>query len=57
MIQSLSLLLEGKEWKEFALSHYWQDLKVWCDRKRVPLVFFRCGVVNTSNAFFARRSE
>jgi hypothetical protein len=48
MIESLSLLLEYKEWKEFALSHYWQDLKVWRDRKRVPMVFFRCGVVNSS---------
>jgi hypothetical protein len=51
MIQSLSLLLEDKEWKEFALSYYWQDLKVWRDRKRVPLVFFRCGVVNSSMHF------
>lgn len=48
IIESLSLLLEHKEWKEIALSNKWKDLKVWRDRKRVPMVSFKCGVVNSS---------
>jgi hypothetical protein len=52
IIESLSLLLEHKEWKEIALSHKWKDLKVYRDRKRVPMVSFKCGVVNSSMQSF-----
>jgi hypothetical protein len=52
IVESLSLLLEDKEWKEVALSHKWKDLKVYRDRKRVPMVSFSCGVVNSSMESF-----
>jgi hypothetical protein len=52
IIESLSSLLEHKEWKEVALSHKWKDLKVYRDRKRVPMVSFNCGVVNSSMQSF-----
>jgi hypothetical protein len=52
IIESLSLLLEHKEWKDIAMSHKWKDLKVYRDRKRVPMVYFNCGVVNSSMESF-----
>jgi hypothetical protein len=58
IIESLSLLLAHKEWKEIALSHKWKDLYVYRDRKRVPMVTFKCGVVNSSmNPFLVAPSK
>jgi hypothetical protein len=46
MLETLARFLENKEWKDFVLAHFWQDLNVLRDRKRVPMVVFKCGLVN-----------